>query len=92
MKRTQKDHQIPRKLQKWLENNKDAIVILGAKIKLLDSVRKNQYSMYSEESRRLAIEIVESWLKDVYDIAWSSEFMYPEEEDQIYKVLEKPLD
>lgn len=86
------DPEVPRRLQKWLENNKDAVHILGRKIRELDTVRKNQYSHYSVESRQLAIEIIESWLREVYGVAWSSEFMYPEEDDQIYTVLDKPLD
>lgn len=84
------DDQLPKRLQQWLENNKDAIRILGKKIREIDTCREGQ--KYPEDARRIAIEIVEGWIREVYDKAWTtSEMFYPEEEDTIIRYLDKPV-
>lgn len=85
-----KDDQLPKRLQQWLENNKDAVGILAKKIREVDTVK----GIKSEEERlgrELAIKIVESWISEVYGIAWQSDFFYEEEDDGIVKYLDKPV-
>lgn len=83
------DTNTPKRLQEWLEHNKDAVGILGKKIKEIDTVKGCDEKEL--RARQLAIKIIEGWISEVYGIAWSSEFIYPEDEDQIIKYLEKPV-
>ena len=78
--------ELPQKCNNFIRDNRDVLILLGEKLRLLDTVKENKYSKYTEESRRMAIEIVEDWISDVWNIAFSSEDIY-EEENEIDRII-----
>lgn len=80
--------ELPRKAHKFILENKDILVLLGKKMREIDTVKENRYTKYSEESRRMALEIVEGWISEVWNIAFSREDVY-EEENELYRIIEE---
>lgn len=63
----------PRQAKEFIEKNRDSLVLLGEILKDADSVQSQRYARYSFESRALAIEMVEEWVKQVFGIAFTHE-------------------
>lgn len=85
------DSELPKKCQDFIRDNRDVLILLGNKLRTVDTVKQNQYSHYSEESRRLAMELVEEWISEIWNIAFSASDAY-EEENPIYRILDKDTD
>lgn len=78
----------PRKCHQFILDNKDVLILLGKRMREIDTVKENRYTKYSEESRRMALEIVEGWISEVWNIAFSREDVY-EEENELYRIIEE---
>ena len=77
----------PRQAKQFIDSNRDALVTLGELMKQADSVRSTHYARYSFESRSLAIEIVEEWMKQVFGIAFELERLQ-DSDDNIFRRLD----
>jgi hypothetical protein len=75
-------------MKDFLEQNKKPFEVLGKIIKKVDTVRGEH--KYSEETRRLAIELVESWIQEMFELSYPVK-IEKEDEDDIYIDLDKEL-
>jgi len=82
--------ELPRKCEKFIYDNRDVLGILGKKLREADTVKQTRYSNYSEESRRLAIQLVEEWVGEIWNIAFSADDVYEDENDIIRIIDSKP--
>lgn len=76
----------PRQAKSFWENNRDALNLLANKLKEYESVRMQ--SRYTPAERAAAIELVESWIIEVWGIAKEDFNLYPSDENLIRR-LEK---
>lgn len=70
----------PRQSYKFLNDNREAFIKLTAILREADTVRANAYDKYSPEVRKLAIELTERWITEVFNIAKEGKLELPKEE------------
>lgn len=78
-----------REAKAFFENNREALNLLADRIKASESVRLE--SKYTPSERAAAIELVESWIIEVWGIA-KEDFQLYQDDDNIIRRLEKPED
>ncbi len=79
----------PRQQRKFIEENRDSLIRLTDILKEVDTVRENVWTIkYPPEARRLAIELVELWVKREFDL--DETVRLPKNEDEgLYRRLER---
>lgn len=75
--------------KKFIEENRDALIRLTDILKEADTVKENIWTLkYPPEARRLAIELVELWIKREFDL--DETVRLPKNEDEgLYRRLER---
>lgn len=79
----------PRQAKTFFEDNRDSLNLLANKLKEFESVRFQ--SKYTPAERAAAIELVETWIMDVWGITKEDFNLYPSD-DNIIRRLEKSED
>lgn len=75
--------------KKFIEENRDALIRLTDILKEVDTVKENQWTIkYAPEVRKLAIELVELWIKKEFDLEETVKIPVREEEG-LYRRLER---
>lgn len=80
---------VPRKTRQFLFENQDAFIRLSEIIKEVDTVRENRFDKYPVEVRRLAIELLETWIKNEFALSGEDVKLPVKDVDNIYRRLEK---
>ena len=76
----------PRQAKQFFEDNRHALNLLAEKLKEAESVRIK--SPYTPAERAVAIELVESWIMEVWGIREEDFNLYSDGEDNIIRRLE----
>ena len=76
----------PRQSKAFFDENRDALNLLAKKLQEFESVRFQ--SKYTPAERAAAIELVESWIMEVWGIAKDDFHLYPDADNTIRR-LEK---
>ena len=79
----------PRKTRQFPFENQDAFIRLSDIIKEVDTVRENRFDRYPVEVRRLAIELLEIWIKNEFALSGEDIKLPQKDVDNIYRRLEK---